>query len=191
LPLWDTSNGVNKSKTEMHKLHKIAILGPESTGKSKVATRLSEHFNAGFVPEYSREYFHGREYKYNIDDLVSIGRGQIENENVIADQSQNMLICDTELITISVWSQIVFNKVPSYITEMIQKSSYNLFLLCNLDVEWTADPLRRNEHNRQYIYNLFVKELERYNFNYRIVAGIGDERLKNAVNFVDEYLRNG
>lgn len=35
---------------------KIAILGPESTGKTMLAEQLAAHFHTDFVPEYSREY---------------------------------------------------------------------------------------------------------------------------------------
>ena len=41
----------------MHKalLKRIAIIGPESTGKSTLAQDLASHFNTTWVPEYSRE----------------------------------------------------------------------------------------------------------------------------------------
>ena len=35
---------------------KIAITGPESTGKSELARQLASHYNTVWVPEYAREY---------------------------------------------------------------------------------------------------------------------------------------
>ena len=37
-------------------MFKIAITGPESTGKSTLAEKLARHFNVDFIPEYSRTY---------------------------------------------------------------------------------------------------------------------------------------
>jgi nicotinamide riboside kinase len=62
---------------------------------------------------------------------------------------------------------------------------YDLYLLCYPDLKWQPDPLRENPENREYLFGQFVKELDLHNFNYRIVKGRGDERLKNAFTFVD------
>ena len=35
---------------------KIALVGPESTGKSTLTVALAEFYGAAFVPEYAREY---------------------------------------------------------------------------------------------------------------------------------------
>ena len=35
---------------------KIVLFGPESSGKTTLATQLAAHFNAQWVPEYMRTY---------------------------------------------------------------------------------------------------------------------------------------
>ena len=35
---------------------KICLFGPESSGKSTLSRKLSQHYNAPLVPEYAREY---------------------------------------------------------------------------------------------------------------------------------------
>jgi len=55
-------------------------------------------------------------------------------------------------------------------------------------LEWEPDPLRSNPHNRQYIYDLFVNELEENNFNYKVVKELGNRRIKNVISFVDELM---
>ncbi len=169
---------------------RVAILGPESTGKSWLSHKLADHYNTNVVPEYAREFFEGKEYSYSIEDLLHISKCQINNENIIAGSSENIVLCDTELITISIWSQLVFNAVDDWIVENIKNHVYDLYLLCNLDIEWEYDPLRNNSHNRQYIYDLFVNELVVNKFNYRVVSGVGAKRLNNAITFVDEFLDN-
>ncbi|NQU32684.1 MAG: ATP-binding protein [Bacteroidetes bacterium] len=172
----------------MHK--RIAITGPESTGKSLLTEQLAKYYNSSMVSEYVRDYFLNREYNYNIEDLVTIAKGQLQREEDIAETSVGSLFCDTEFISFSVWSEVIYKHVPSWITEHVKNHRYDLYLLCNIDIDWEADPLRKNSHNRQYIFDLFVKELENNNFNYKVISGIGEQRFNNAVTFVDELLNN-
>ena len=43
---------------------RVAITGPESTGKSSLCKALANHYNTLWVPEYAREYCEsiGRDY---------------------------------------------------------------------------------------------------------------------------------
>ncbi len=169
-------------------LKRVAIVGPESTGKTWLAKKLANHYNTKMVSEFAREYFNNKEYQYSPDELVDIAKGQLENEEVVAMLSNGILFCDTESIVMKIWSKVVFDFVPDWIEKQVSEHVYDLYLLCYPDLEWEPDPLRSNPHNRQFIYNLFVKELEENNFNYKVVKDIGDRRIKNAVNFVDELI---
>ncbi len=172
-------------------LKRVAITGPESTGKTWLTKQLAARYDTNMVDEYAREYFQNRKYEYKVDDLVAISVGQIEKEKYIESISKNIIFCDTDLIVIKIWSKVVFGNVPVWIENKLKEHVYDLYLLCYPDLKWEPDPLRNNPHNRQYIYDLFVNELEQNNLNYRVVAGIGEERTRNAVNFVDELLIDG
>ncbi len=171
-------------------IKRVAILGPESTGKSWLSNKLADNYNTSIVPEYSRDFFDGKDYNYTIEDLLQISKCQFSNENRIALSAKGVIFCDTEFITMAIWSKVVFNKVHEWVQESVKNHVYDLYLLCNLDIEWEYDPLRNNAHNRQYIYNLFVNELEVNRLNYRVVSGIGIQRLNNAITFVDELIEN-
>jgi len=171
-------------------LKRVAIIGPESTGKSWLARKLAFNYNTKLVDEYAREYFSERKYEYNVDDLVAIAKGQIDSEERIASISSNLIICDTDLIVMKIWSKVVFGRVPDWIENQLREHIYDLYLLCYPDLEWKPDPLRSNPSNRQYIYDLFVNELDQNSFNYRVVKGIGSQRAENAINFVDELLKD-
>lgn len=172
-------------------LKRIAITGPESTGKTWLAHELASRYGTNMVHEHAREYFHGREYVYNSEDLIAIAKGQLENEESIATISRNIIFCDTDIVAVKIWAKVVFGDVPEWIEKQIRGHVYDLYILCYPDLKWQPDPLRNNPHDRQYIYGLFVDELERNNFNYRVVKGIGGQRLKNAIGFVDELMENG
>lgn len=180
-------NGENKL-IQRKLLKRVAITGPESTGKSWLTSKLSFHYDALKVDEYAREYFQDRKYEYEIDDLVEIAKSQLKHEDSIAQTSKKIIFCDTDLVVMKIWSKVVFGNVPDWIEKKLKEHVYDLYLLCYHDIDWEPDPLRSNPHNRQYIYDLFVKELEQNNFNYKVVVGTGEDRLKNAINFVDELL---
>ncbi len=74
-------------------LKRIAIIGPESTGKTRLAQKLSVHYKTKMVEEYARMYFDGREYRYDADVLVEIAKGQLKIENDIARTSKDTISC--------------------------------------------------------------------------------------------------
>ena len=55
----------------------ITIVGPESSGKTTLASQLAAEFGCPWVPEYAREYLEGRGGYYNEADLEVIAEGQL------------------------------------------------------------------------------------------------------------------
>ena len=68
---------------------------------------------------------------------------------------------------------------------MILKHQYDLYLLTDIDLEWKPDPQREHPHLRQEIFNLYKKELSARKFPYKIVSGKGEDRLRDAVSYVN------
>ncbi len=166
-------------------LKRISITGPESTGKSELASGLAKHYQTVYVPEYSREYLKEIGTNYTLDDVLNIAKGQLYSETRFLKLANQYLFCDTDMIVAKIWCTEVFNECPEWIEKMLVELPYDLYLLCYPDLEWQPDVLRENPENREYLFGLFVKELEHLNFHYRIVKGKGNERLKNAITFVD------
>jgi len=165
-------------------LKRVAITGPESTGKTRLAQALSLHFNTKHVPEYAREYLGQAKGKYTIKDILKIAKGQLELEKEVSAGLSGLLFCDTDLTVLKVWSQVVFNSCPQWIREQFVQHTYDLYLLCYPDLEWEADPLRENPTDRMFLFELYRQELEEAGFNYQVIKGRGDRRLENAINFV-------
>jgi nicotinamide riboside kinase len=71
------------------KLIKIAVIGPESTGKTTLCELLAKHYNTQWCPEYAREYLlaHGMNYSY--DDLLYIAKQQAALEDKYASSMVN------------------------------------------------------------------------------------------------------
>jgi nicotinamide riboside kinase len=65
---------------EKKSMKKIAVIGPESTGKSTLSEQLAVHYKTQWVPEYAREYLLQHGNKYTFDDLLIIAKNQFALE---------------------------------------------------------------------------------------------------------------
>ncbi len=170
--------------------YKIAITGPESTGKSALAKELANHYNASFVPEFAREYIATLERDYTYEDILFIAKKQIENEQIKTKSiTGNFLFCDTELLVTRIWSLHKYSTCHPWIDKQIHKNHYHLFLLCNIDLSWQFDEQREHPHLRGYFFNWYKSELERYGFPYRVVSGAGKKRTENAINIINSVFK--
>ena len=174
----------------MEKLFKIAVTGPESTGKSILAQQLADHYNTVWVPEFARLYLLriGRPYVYG--DILEIAKGQAESEKIIARLANKFIISDTELLVTKIWCDVKFGNCHSWIEEQLIRQNYNLYLLMDVDLPWQFDPMRENPQDRDFLMKRYVEELDRLGFNYKIVSGVGEERLRNAIGFINEMIFN-
>jgi NadR type nicotinamide-nucleotide adenylyltransferase len=166
---------------------RISITGPESTGKSWLAQKLAEHYRVRWVAEYARKYLEEINRPYNYEDILIISQKQFGEENAIGTSSE-LLFCDTDFCVTSIWCEVKFGKCHPWITEKLNQNHYGLYLLCDIDLPWQYDPLREHPEMRAELFNKYQNLLEQKGFNYRIVSGMGEERLQNAIRFVDEYL---
>jgi NadR type nicotinamide-nucleotide adenylyltransferase len=167
---------------------RISITGPESTGKSWLARRLSENYRTTWVPEYARKYLADIDKPYTYEDILIISQKQFEAENSVV-QTCDLLFCDTDFCVTSIWCNVKYGKCHEWITAKLEQNNYDLYLLCNIDLPWQYDPLREHPEMRTELFEMYRDLLQEHRFNFRIVSGTGEERLKNAISIVDEYLR--
>jgi len=167
---------------------KIAITGPESTGKSQLARQLATHYNTIYVPEYAREYINILERPYNKQDILEIAKGQFAKEKELESKAKKYLFCDTELIVTKIWCEHKYGNCHEWILEMINKNKYDLFLLTDIDLPWQEDPQREHPDLRKYLFQLYYDELRERNFNFKIISGLKEDRLRNAIRAVESIL---
>jgi NadR type nicotinamide-nucleotide adenylyltransferase len=172
------------------KLKKIAITGPESTGKSMIAQQLADHYRTVWVPEFSRVYLLHQEHPYNYNDILEIAKGQLKSEGALAKIARKLYFADTELLVTKIWCDVKFGKCHQWIRDHLEKQDYDLYLLMDIDLPWEYDQLREDPHQRKLLFDLYETELKSRNVNYRVVRGIDDERFKNALSFVSEFLKS-
>ncbi len=170
---------------------KIAITGPESTGKSILTKKLAEHFQTVYVPEFARVYIDSLSRPYNQDDILHVAEYQLINERKAIVNANRFLFCDTELIVTKIWSLHKYNDCHPWILEQIEKNRYDLFLLCDVDLPWEYDVQREHPHLRKYFFDWYKNELEIYGFPYKVVSGQGIQRIQNATDLINDFFSTG
>ncbi len=203
---------------------KIILTGSESSGKTTLARQLAVHFNAPLVEEYARTFFEKKKTpQYKQEDLLEIAHGQLDLEqqtykvfkNLIG-LSPQLMICDSDLLTIKIWSNEVFGNCNSELTQLIdnqlvipslpnppnpQRGStliahhlspiISYYFLCTPEgIEWEDDPLRENPHDRDRLFKIYEKELKFYEKKYSILRGSENERFDKAVTKINRLLKN-
>ena len=164
---------------------RIAITGPESTGKSELGFNLSKHYGIPLVPEYARKYLAQLQRPYNRSDLTTIAKGQQSLWKTYDDGRS--FISDTEMLTIKIWSEVKYQKCDGFISKAFRDQSFDLYLLCYPDILWQSDELREHpeKNDRTQLFSLYRETLENMGFAYRIIQGEGDDRLKSAIEIIN------
>ena len=175
-------------------IKKIALIGPESSGKTTLCMELAAHFQTSWVPEFARNYISKLNRKYTLDDILHCAHEQIKSENELLRSANRFLFCDTDLIVAKVWCEDVFKTTPGWIEEMIETHRYDLFVLTLPDIPFQQDNVRENPHRREFFFDWYKRELEKRNFGYEIISGTAEVRFSNALMAINkvfpEFLKN-
>jgi len=172
-------------------LKRILITGPESTGKSALAAALAHKYEGIVVPEYARDYIEslGRPYEYG--DVEHIARQQIKEygEN---EKASTWIFFDTWLIITRVWFEVVYGSAPDWMDECIGQARFQMVLLCATDIPWISDPVRENGgQKREILLDTYKYELDRFDLEWVLVTGTGEERLTRAMKLINKKISNG
>lgn len=173
-------------------MKRIAIIGPESTGKSTLAAAIAGHFDVPWVPEFARTYLEGLNRPYQEADLLTIAKGQMDAEDRITAESPYpppFLACDTELTVIKIWSEIKYGRVHPWIIKELQQRHYDHYLLTYIDLPWVPDPQREHPHMREALMERYLRECEERNLPYTLIQGKELERLSKAVDALEDLIR--
>lgn len=169
-------------------LKRVCIYGPESTGKTTLARRLARHFETVWVPEYARTLIEAQGGHVAYEDMDRIARGQVASEEALARSANRVLFADTDALTTCIWSDTLFGRCPPQVAELAKKSSYDLYLLLDVDVPWVEDVARYLPENRDAFFARCREELEIRDRRYLHLSGHWDERFELARRAVDALL---
>ncbi|MBC7447083.1 MAG: ATP-binding protein [Hymenobacteraceae bacterium] len=170
---------------------RIAITGPESSGKSVLAGWLAATWRTRWVPEFAREYLLALPDPgaYTLADLEAIARGQLaaESQRVGLLPAGAPLFCDTDLLVILIWAEERFGHCPAWLrTAALDPTAYHLRLLLHPDLPWEPDPLREapDPAERARLFQRYRATLRAANLPFTEICGTGEARYAAAARAV-------
>lgn len=159
---------------------RIALIGPESCGKSTLSMDLALSLHLPCIEEYAREYVSKLNRSYLYRDVSAIAHRQIEeiryNPNAVFD---------TELVLTQVWMQRCFMRSPHWLKRAIETYPMDVYLVCAPDLPWVADPTRENPHIREELFRCYLRRVRDLGVPYTIIKGTDKaDRLQQALSFI-------
>jgi len=167
---------------------RVVLTGSESTGKTTLAGQLAVHYGAELVPEFVRAYAEQQGGIIEFSDHGPIARGQIALEDGHIARAQGLVVQDTDLLSTVVYCKHYFGHCPPWIEEAAAARRPDLYLVCEIDIDWIADGVRDRGHMRDDMQHLFRDAVRASGVASANITGLGDERLERAVDAIDAFL---
>ena len=168
-----------------HFMKRVVVTGSECTGKTTLAGDLARQFGTIWVPEYAREYLDRKVATTGLpldeSDVEPIARGQIAAEDRGTAVANGLLVLDTDLVSTTVYARHYYGACPAWIDQAARDRRADLYLLCDIDVPWVADPARDRPHHREHMHALFVEALDALGTPYVTIRGPWADRLATAI----------
>jgi nicotinamide riboside kinase len=157
----------------------ICLHGPESTGKSTLATHLAAHFGCEVVPEYGTDI--------GMAALIEIAQTHDAMARAARARSSGLLILDTDPLMTAVWADMMFGARDPWFDRFVGVA--DLYLLPDVDLPWVDDGLRiyGGADERARFFTLSRAELDRRAVPYAVISGIGEARFTNALAAIARY----
>lgn len=171
-----------------HFAKRICVFGPESTGKTTLTSRLADHYDTVVVPEYARAVIAARDGDLVPEDIEAIARGQMASEDAIARNANRLLICDTDVLTTTIWSDVLFDNCPQWIRDAADARHYDLYLLLEADVPWVDDEASFLPEDRRGFFDRCKQALDERARPYVTLKGGWSRRFEAAVRAIDDIL---
>lgn len=164
---------------------RICVFGPESTGKSTLAANLAQAYATVAVPEFARTVLEAQGGRCEPADIEVIARGQQASEDALALQANHLLICDTDLLETTIWSDVLFGSCPDWIRVEARRRRYDLYLLTDVDVPWVADPVRYLPNERESFLSRCEEALAAQGCPWVKLSGSWEQRMRTACAAID------
>lgn len=131
---------------------KIAIIGPEYTGKTTLANTLAKHFDGTATEEYARHYFKAK--KLPADHVLSAAEMyEVMAGQRAAEQGEGLRFIDASCIHGALYAAMKENSeslwfdyasVDAKVMDYATGGKYDAIILCrpHVELEWENDGLR-------------------------------------------------
>lgn len=168
----------------------ICLHGPESVGKSVLATQLADALGGELVGEYGRDYCDTHGTDLAMADLLEIARVQTELVAAARARAARWVITDTDALMTAVWADMMLGARDPWFEAFDETA--DLYLLLDIDLPFVDDGLRLygGAEERRRFFDLCRAELERRAVAWTLISGSGEARLENALAAIRATLGN-
>ena len=163
---------------------RIALIGPESVGKSTLAHKLGLYYNLFVVDEYARTYVEQLSRPYIYHDVEKIAYQQCQE---FANNANAFF--DTDMIITKVWFDVVYGHKPEWLDKWMLTNKMDFYLLLQPDIKWVDDPTRENGDRREWLYNIYIHEIKLLDVPYQEIGGQGYSRLNNSIDILNQIIK--
>lgn len=174
----------------MKHVRRVLLLGAESTGKTTLARSLAGAYETLWNPEYGRPYTElGRDpaAPWTSAEFTHIARLHCWYEDFLAEYADRVLFCDTDAFTTAVFHEVYLGSATAEFSELAART-YDLTLVCGLDVPWAHDGIREFEAEREAMHRRYLDHAEASGRPWLLVEGSPAVRLAAAQRAVDAVL---
>lgn len=180
-------------KQKQSAIIKIALFGPESTGKTTLAKQLAAHYKTAWAPEFARDYLQEKWDKSqlicDVNNMLPIAYGQTQLENEKLLIANKYLFCDTNLLVTKVFSEVYYSYCDPLLDKAAQEHEYDLFFLTDIDVPWEKDDLRDTAEGRENVFEVFKQSLIDNKKPFITLSGDQKLRLNTAISIIDDLTK--
>jgi HTH-type transcriptional repressor of NAD biosynthesis genes len=139
-------------------VHRIAILGGESSGKTSLTAALAAHFDTAWACEYGRELWDQQSGILSEPDLLKVAHEQIRREEAGLRLANRYLFCDTSPLTTAGYAGWMFGRVDPELATLANRP-YDAIVLCRPDFPFVQDGTRRDEAFRLQQHRWYQEQI--------------------------------
>ncbi|MGL4757832.1 MAG: AAA family ATPase [Patescibacteria group bacterium] len=171
---------------------KVCILGAESTGTTTLSQSLAKHFETNWVPEFGRMYseslFFNSQFEWNTQDFEYIALQQNQLEDKLILNCNKVLFCDTNSFATSIWHHRYMGFYSNILESYFENRVYDLYILTGDEIPFEQDGFRDGEAIRHQMQLEFERKLIENKYNYILLSGDANYRLKAAINLIEKLM---